>query len=163
LVYHTGFEAVVLEEQNWPNTIRKGSHERWWYLMETLKVPPDYPGQHLGFILSRAYYNPDQRNTINYDFSYTWGGFPELDWCDCDLRNMMAHYHPSSRLDKEITDEARFYENDNPEYADRADFFADKIQVVWLSIFTYLELLKNLGCIWPFITADKIAALLELH
>jgi hypothetical protein len=54
---------------------QRGSHERWWLLMETIKVPVDYPGAHLDFVLSRAYYEPTQRNTINYDFAYVGAAF----------------------------------------------------------------------------------------
>ena len=165
LIYYTGTEARVLTARDLPPPIRntRGSHERWWLLMETIKVPMDYPGQHLGFVLSRAYYDPTQRNTINYGFDYTWGGFPELNWCDTDVRNMMAHFHPDVREDKDITNEARFFANDDPEWADLADFGGDPIQVVWLSLLTIMELITALGIQQFFIATPKIAALTEVH
>jgi hypothetical protein len=164
LVYYTGADVRTIRPNHLPPPMRnKGPHERWWLLMEALKVPTDYPSEHLGFVLSRAYYNPDQRNTVNYSFDYISGGFPELDWFDQDARNMMAHFHPHRRADEDITDIDRFFEGHDPDSIDTADFYGDPMQVVWLSLRVYLELLQALDIRQSFITTEKIAALAEVH
>jgi hypothetical protein len=86
-----------------------------------------------------------------------------LNWYDSDVRNMMAHFNPEIRADKDFTNEERFFVNDDPEWADPADFAGDPIQVVWLSLLTILKLITALGIDQSFVTTQKIAALAEVH
>ncbi len=164
LIYCTGHRIHVLPKKEWPSLLSTaGSHERWWLLMETLRSPEGLQGEEPDFVLSRAYYDPHRRNTVNYDFSYKAGGFPELNWFDTDVVNMMFHFGPSHRPDHDITDADRFFCDEDPASADFGNFAGDPIQVVWLSLFLYLQTVSKLQIKQNFISTGKIAALTEVH
>lgn len=164
LIYYTGYQIRVLSKKDWPKLLSAaGSHERWWLLMETLRSPEGLQGEAPDFVLSRAYYDPHQRNTVNYDFSYPGGGFPELNWFDTNLANMMSHFGPSHRPDQDITDAARFFCDEDPANIDFGDYEGDPIQVVWLSLSLYLQTISKLQIKQDFISTEKIAGLIEVH
>lgn len=131
--------------------------------MEAVKIPTDYPLEHLSFVLSRLVFNPEQRNNANYDFEYLGGGFIELDWFDSGARQMMSHFMPHPRPDRDITNIDRFFNGSSPEDCDPADFYADDSQIPWCSLKTYLELIRSLDFRQNFILTENIAALAEVH
>ena len=58
--------------------------------MEGVLKSPDYPCEHLDdFVLSRLVFNPERRQELNYDYDYSGGGFPELNWFDSGSWNQM--------------------------------------------------------------------------
>lgn len=145
-----------------PKAFHKGSHELWWSLMEAMKTP-EYPVEHLSFILSRLVFSPEQRNRINYSFEYLSGGFNELDWFDSGPDQMLNHFMPRPRMDEDITDIDRFFEGVNPEDADEGDFYGDEAQILWCSLIGYLQLVKSLGFSQSFLKTETILALCDLH
>lgn len=102
-IYFDGSKVLCEPDKKLPKAFNKGQHEIWWSLMEAMKSP-DYPVEHLDFILSRLVYNPQQRNTVNYGFEYHGGGFIELDWFDSGASQMLSQFAPRPRADQDITD-----------------------------------------------------------
>jgi hypothetical protein len=102
VLFFDGTQAQLLAKQTLPPTLKKAnSHEIWWQLMETLKVPTGYPIDDLKAVLTRLTFNPSRRNTENYDFRYG-EGFPELEWFDHqDVSQMMSHFRPNRRSDRD--------------------------------------------------------------
>jgi hypothetical protein len=139
-----------------------GSHEIWWQLMESLRRP-EYPLEHIDFVLSRAYFDPAQRNRVNYQFEYIWGGFNELSWFDSGPHQLMSHFMPIGRADRDITNIDRFFEGYDPENVDVGDFMGDDAQVLWCSLRLYLSFVNALKIEQHFVRTDTIAALVEVH
>jgi len=140
-----------------------GAHEIWWQFMEAMKVPIDYPLEHGEFVLSRLVFDPERRNNSNYGFEYLQGGFIELDWFDSGAKQMMSHFMPHPRPDRDITDIGRFFEGRNPEDCDVGDFYEDESQILWCSLKTYLDMLERLEIKQGFILTENMAALAEIH
>jgi hypothetical protein len=162
--FFDGAKVRCVEHKNLPPTIkREGSHEVWWQFMEAIKIPPDYPLENGEFVLSRLLFNPTARNNANYGFEYLAGGFPELDWFDSGAKQMMSHFMPYGRADRDITNIDRFFEGRDPENCDPADFYADEGQILWCSLKTYLDMLKALSIDQKFILTENLAALAEVH
>lgn len=139
-----------------------GSHEIWWRLMESLRRP-DYPLENINFVLSRAYFDPAQRNRVNYQFEYIWGGFNELSWFDSGPHQLMSHFMPAGRADRDITNADRFFEGYDPENVDPGDFMGDYAQILWCSLALYLSFVQSLRVRQDSIRTDTIAALVEVH
>ena len=162
--FFDGTRVRCVERKDLPPTAKQAqAHEIWWQLMEAVKIPSDYPLEHGEFVLSRLLFNPTRRNNDNYDFEYLGGGFIELDWFDSGAKQMMSHFMPYPRRDRDITDIDRFFQGCNPESCDPADFYADDSQILWCSLKTYLDTLKELAIHQKFILTENIAALAEVH
>jgi len=73
VLYFDGKSIRHIPVNKLPKAFRKSSHELWWSVMEAMKTP-EYPVEHLSFILSRLVFSPEQRNRINYGFEYLSGG-----------------------------------------------------------------------------------------
>jgi hypothetical protein len=52
---------------------------------------------------------------LNYDYDYSGGGFPELNWFDAGWKQMYSHFTPQPRVDADITDIDRFFGDCDPE------------------------------------------------
>jgi hypothetical protein len=159
-----GTEFQLLPKKILSPTIKSAhSHEIWWQLMEALKLPPGYPVDELNAVLTRLVFSPSRRNTENYDFRYG-EGFPELEWFDHEeVSQMMSHFRPTPRPDRDITSIDAYFAGMDPEWADAADYYTDDALVLWTSIKVYLQLLIALRFPQDFIRTDKIAALTEVH
>ncbi|MBZ5623044.1 MAG: hypothetical protein LAQ69_30595 [Acidobacteriia bacterium] len=163
LLYYDGTRLRYKESRTLPPMMRNaGSHEQWWYLMEAVKHPVDYPIEHMEMIISRLVFNPNKRNTENYSFEYL-EGFPELDWFDKGAQQLLSHFHPYARTDRDITNLDRYFEGSNPEDCDPGDFYTDDGAVLWTYLAAYLQLVKHLGFTQEFLATPTIAALGELH
>jgi hypothetical protein len=101
VIYFDGKGIQHAHVRKLQKAFNKSSHELWWSVMEAMKTP-DYPIEHLSFILSRLTFNPEQRNRINYSFDYLSGGFNELDWFDSGADQMLNHFMPSPRITYDI-------------------------------------------------------------
>jgi hypothetical protein len=163
LIFFDGNKIVCVEQKNLPEMLRRSSsHDMWWDLMEALKSP-GYPCENLDFILSKLVFNPEQRQTVNYDYEYLGGGFIELDWFDQGAKQMLSHFMPHPRADRDITQIDRFFAGHNPENVDPSDFYGDQAQIVWCSLIGYLQLLRALEFKQHFVLTETIGALSELH
>lgn len=162
VIYFDGKKIRQIPSSKLPKSFHRGSHELWWSVVEAMKTP-DYPIEHLSFILSRLTFSPDQRNRVNYSFDYLSGGFNELDWFDSGADQMLNHFMPHPRLDEDITDINRFFEGVNPEDADEGDFYGDEAQIIWCSLIGYLQLVKSLDFPQTFVKTETILALCDLH
>jgi len=166
--FNTGSQVIFLRERELLNAIglrdRLGSHAIWWKLYECLGALETYPQlESLEFVLSNGYFNVEKRNEVNYSHEYI-RGFPELEWFDTDVRNMMGHFRfQSPRSDRDITDINRFFEDIPDEDADEGDFYSDEAQMLWCSIDCYLRVLRALQIQQSFITQEKLEALAEAH
>jgi hypothetical protein len=100
---------------------------------------------------------------VNYGFEYLQGGFIELDWFDSGAKQLLSHFMPYPRRDRDVTDIDRFFEGHDPENVDVGDFYGDEAQMLWCSIKTYLEMLAELGFEQRFVLVENIAALAEIH
>jgi hypothetical protein len=164
LFFFDGRQVRCLDKNQLSPTLKKAfSHEAWWQLMEAIKIPGDFNFEHVEFVLSRLSYSPESRNNVNYGFEYLGGGFIELDWFDSGAKQLLSHFMPYPRPDKDVTDMNRFFEGQNPEDVDVGDFYGDNAQMVWCSIKTYLEILVALDFKQNFILVENIAALAEIH
>jgi hypothetical protein len=167
-IYNSGAQILCLSEPDLYRALgagpKRGSHQIWWSIYSNLGNLLDYPQfESLEFVLSDSYFNPHQRNEVNYSHEYI-RGFPELEWFDSATESMLAHFSfQSGRADRDITDIDRFFEDMNPEDCDGADFYADDAQMLWCSIDCFLRLLSTLEINQDFITADKIDALARAH
>jgi hypothetical protein len=151
------------QEKLSPLLTRKRSHDMWWSLMEALKSP-DYPCEHLDFVLSKLVFNPERRQELNYDYDYVGGGFPELNWFDSgSWKQMYSHFMPHPRQDADITDIDRFFGDSDPEDCDEGDFYGDDAQIIWCSLIVYLQLMKALGFQQHFVRTETIVWLSHLH
>lgn len=165
--YNTGDRFVFLREAQLLTelgTNRLGSHAIWWKLYNCLEHVDDFPQiESLEFVLGDGYFNVEQRNKVNYSHEYI-EGFPELEWFDVDVRNMMSHFafHPI-RHDRDITDIDRFFSEEDPETADEGDYYGDEAQMLWCSIACYLRVLRALQIDQDFISKEKLGALSETH
>lgn len=131
--------------------------------MEALKSP-DYPCEHLDFVLRKLVFNPERRQELNYDYDYVGGGFPELNWFDSgSWKQMSSHFMPRPRADADITDIGRFFGDCDPEQCDPGDFYGDETQIIWHSVLTYLQLMKAFGFKQQFIKTETIVWLSHLH
>lgn len=140
------------------------SHEVWWALMEAVKTPHDFPVEEMGFVLSRLAFNPNDRNNTNYSFEYLGGGFIELDWFDSGAKQLISHFTPVRRSDRDFTNIERFFEATDPENADFGNFYGDTdVQSLWTSIAGYLKLLRALEFEQKFVLTENLVALSELH
>lgn len=163
LLYYDGARLRYRDPRTLPPMMRNvGSHEQWWFLMEAVKHPADYPIEHMVMIISRLVFNPNKRNTENYSFEYLEGS-PELDWFDKGAQQLISHFHPRARGDQDITDLNRYFEGYNPEYCDPGDFYTDDAVVLWTYLETYLRLVKQLGFTEEFLTTPIITAVAEIH
>ncbi len=163
LLYYDGSRLRYKDAKKLPSMMRSaGSHEQWWYLMEAVKHPADYPIEHMEMIVSRLVFNPSKRNAENYSFEYL-EGFPELDRFDKGALQLLNHFRPNPRTDQDITDLERYFEGQNPEDCDPGDFYTDDGTVLWTYLAAYLQLVKHLGFTQEFLTTSTIAALAELH
>lgn len=162
VLYFEGKNIRHIRVDKLPKAFHRGSHELWWSVMEAMKTP-EYPIEHLSFILSRLVFSPEQRNRINYSFEYLSGGFNELDWFDSGPDQMLNHFMPRPRMDEDITDIDRFFEGVNPEDADEGNFYGDEAQILWCSLIGYLQFVKSLGFSQGFLKTETILALCDLH
>jgi hypothetical protein len=167
-IYNTGAGILCLSEHDlyWAlaSGPKRGSHQIWWSLYSNLGTLADYPQfESLEFVLSDGYFNPRQRNEVNYSHEYV-RGFPELEWFDSATKSMLAQFHcQSRRADRDITNIDRFFGDMDPENCDEGDFYGDEAQMLWCSIDCYLRFLSALEINQDFITADKIDALALAH
>lgn len=162
-IYFDGTQVRCIEQTHLPKIMQRlKSHDIWWNLMEALKTP-DYPVENLEFILTRLVFNPEKRETINYDFEYLGGGFIELDWFDSGAKQMLNHFNCWPRGDQDFTDFNRFFGDKAPEDVDEADFYGDDAQILWCSLMGYLQLLKSLDIKQNLVLGETIIALSELH
>jgi hypothetical protein len=166
-IYNTGTEILCVPGKKLPQLLApssRGSHRIWWRLYGNLGKLPDYPQfESLEFVLSNGYFNPQQRNQVNYSHEYV-RGFPELEWFDSATESMLAQFHcQSGRADRDITDINRFFGETDPEDCDEGDFYGDDAQMLWCSIDCYLRFLSALKINQDFITAEKIDALAVAH
>jgi hypothetical protein len=162
-IFFDGQRVNCVEQRKLPPMMsRFGSHDIWWSLMEALKTP-DFPIANLEFILTRLVFNPEERQTINYDFEYLGGGFIELDWFDSGAKQMLNHFNCWPRADQDITDIDRFFEGKDPENVDEGNFYGDEAQIIWCSLMGYLQMLKALEINQRLVLTETIAALSELH
>jgi hypothetical protein len=163
IIYYDGSKLRSVEvNRSLSKAFKMGSHEFWWSLMESVKTP-DYPLEHLSFVLSRLLFNPNARNNENYSFEYLTGGFNELDWFDAGASQMLNHFMPRPRPDADITDIDRFFGESDPGEADPGDFYGDEAQILWCSLVTYLQFVKSLQIDQSFVKAETIIALCDLH
>ena len=133
-------------------------------MMEALKCPEDFPVEEWEFVLSRLSLNPAQRNNVNYSFTYLFGGFNELEWSDSGAKQMMSHFMPMPRSDRDFTDMGRFFQDVAPEDGDMGDFLGDTdVQLLWRSIMAYLRMVKLLEFDQSFVRTETLAALSEMH
>ena len=136
----------------------------WWSMMEAMKCPRDFPLKDWDVVLSRLVMNPDQRNNENYSFMYLSGGFNELEWSDNGAKQMMSHFMPERRSDRDFTDVDRFFQDVAPEDADLGDFYGDTdVQMLWCSIMAYLRLLRLFEFKQSFVKTETLVALTEMH
>jgi hypothetical protein len=167
-VYNTGQRIRFLRERDLLDEMalrdRLGPHAIWWKVYECLGTLDDFPPlETLEFVLSNGYFNVERRNTVNYSHEYV-EGFPELEWFDADVRNMMAHFEfQPRRADRDVTDIDRFFEGIPDEEADVGEFYGDEAQMLWCSIDCYLRVLRALGIQQEFITSEKLEALADAH
>jgi hypothetical protein len=167
-VYNTGNEILFLSERDLYQALtagsKRGSHQIWWEIYSNLGDLDDYPQfESLEFVLSDGYFNPRQRNEVNYSHEYV-RAFPELEWFDSAPGNMLAQFRcQSHRADLDITNIDRFFGDMDPEDCDVADFYGDDAQMLWCSIDCYLRVLSALNINQDFVTAEKIDALAEAH
>lgn len=167
-LYNTGKKIAFLSEQDLYRALnagsKRGSHQIWWSIYANLGSLDDYPQfESLDFVLSDGYFNPRQRNEVNYSHEYVQA-FPELEWFDAATQSMLAQFHcQSCRADRDITDIDRFFEGMDPEDCDPGDFYGDEAQMLWCSIDCYLRLLAALEIRQDFITPEKIDALAAAH
>lgn len=147
-----------------PRLKKATSHEVWWALLEAVKIPADYPIENLEFVMSRLGFNPNERNKANYSFEYLGGGFIELDWFDSGAKQLISHFMPIRRSDRDFTDPNRFFEGYDHENVDPGDFYGDTdVQSLWISIVTFLRLVKSLEINQRFVLTENLVALTELH
>jgi hypothetical protein len=162
--FFDGKQVRCLDRNQLSSTLKKASsHEAWWQLMEAIKIPSDFRFEHLEFVLSRLAHAPHDRNRVNYGFEYLRGGFIELDWFDSGAKQLISQFMPFPRPDRDVTDMDRFFEGQDPENIDVADFYGDEAQMLWCSIKTYLAMLAELGFRQQFVLVENIAALAEIH
>ena len=163
LVFYDGGRVKYLDKDLLPSVMRKpGSHEQWWRLMEAVKHPADYPIENIDMVIGRLVFNPEKRNNENYSFQYM-EGFPELDSFDAGARQMMNHFSPDPRRDRDITAIDRYFEGYNPEYVEPGDFYTDDGAVLWKYLAIYLNLLKAIGFQQRLIKTETIVAIGEVH
>jgi hypothetical protein len=144
-IFFNGTNIVRTPQDKLPTLLkRSGSHDMWWSLMEAMKSP-DYPCEHLDFVLSDLVFNPERRQELNYDYDYAGGGFPELNWFDSGWKQMYSHFTPQPRVDADITDMNRFFGDSDPEQCDVGDFYGDDAQIIWHSLVVYLQLMNAGG------------------
>jgi hypothetical protein len=165
--YNTGARLKLLSEADLLLSLgvsRQGSHSIWWSIFGSLGTLDDFPRiDSLSFVLGDGHFNVDQRNEVNYSHEYI-RGFPELDWFDADTCNMRAHFYcQMNRPDRDITNIDRFFEDDDPEDVDAADFYGDEAQMLWCSIDCYLRVFRLLNIRQGFITTEKLAMLTSEH
>jgi len=166
--YNTGLNIDFLAKPDLLKLVaageRTGSHQVWWQIYGALDGLRDYPQfEALEFVLSDGYFNPGQRNAVNYSHEYIQG-FPELEWFDAAENSMLSHFgFQWGHGDRDITDIGRFFGDRNPEECDPGDFYGDEVQMLWCSIECYLRLLAALKIDQNFITPGKITALSEAH
>lgn len=127
-----------------------------------VKRPADYPIESIEMVIGRLVFSPAKRNNENYSFQYL-EGFPELEWFDAGTRQMMNHFSPDPRSDRDITDIDRYFEGFNPEYMDPGDFYTDDGAVLWNYVATYLKFLKAIGFHQQLVTTEMIVAIGEVH
>lgn len=166
-VYNSGAEFTFLREAELITALggtRQGSHAIWWSIYSQLGRMQDPPQiDSLNFVLGDAYFNPQQRNEVNYSHEYI-RGFPELEWFDSGLESMRAHFRfQPRRSDRDITDIDRYFEGFDPESVDVGDFYSDEGQVLWCSIDCYLRILSALVIRQDFIAVDKLEFLTRTH
>ena len=130
--------------------------------MEALKRP-SYPIEHLDFVLTRLVYNPSERNRINYGFEYQVGGFSELEWADSGAAQMLSHFSPNPRFDRDFTDMDRFFAGIPDDEPDVGDFYSDSAQILWCSLQAYLETVKGVEFSQGLVQTETILALCDLH
>jgi hypothetical protein len=119
---------------------------------------PDY--ERLAFVLTDTQYSLERRTDVNYSDRYM-EGFPELEWFDhASADQMLAHARTHGRReDRDFTDIDRFFAHCDQEHADVADYYADRVQVLWLGILTWLDLVRALEVRQTLVTPAKLTAL----
>jgi hypothetical protein len=163
LIFFSGEKVVCHDQQRQlPKLMqRMTSHDIWWALMEALKTP-DYPCENLSFILSRLIFNPENRQRVNYSYEYM-SGFNELEWFDSGPKQLLSHFMPRHRPDRDVTNIDRFFRGYSYEEADPADFYTDDAGILWCCLIGYMQLLKSLRIKQDFVRTETIIALCELH
>jgi hypothetical protein len=136
------------------------SHECWWRLLDQLRHIPDLPeSDAINSALQPWPFTSDRRNELNY--SDVWmQGFPELEWFDVSVEQMLAHMSfASSRQDQDFTNIDRYFEGLDPENVDVADYYTDPVVALWQPIAAYLDLVNLLLPMQAVLTAPKLIAL----
>jgi len=143
-----------------PGLRPRESHGSWWALFGQLQHVADFP-EEFSYVLSDPTFDQDRRQEVNY--SDRWmEGFPELEWFDHTLTQMLAHARGfRGREDRDFTDMDRFFTGYNPEDGDVADFYTDEVQSLWNSMLCYLHILDQLRIEQDFITREKLMVLSE--
>ena len=146
-----------------PESNFAGSHQIWWALFRSVGEPDSFSFiDQLGFILTPFTFNPKERNLANYSYKYL-EGFVELEWFDNTPQQMMAHFMPRRRSDRDFTSIEAYFEGEDPEFVDVGDFYTDEVQILWHSALAYLQLLRALNINQDFITAEKLNQLIRIH
>ena len=140
----------------------RGSHERWWRLFDQLRLVPDFPpSQTLELAFQRWPFTSQRRNDLNYSDAWM-RGFPELEWFDQSVDQMLAHANAfQPREDRDFTDLDRFFAGYDPEYVDVADYYTDEVHWLWQPALAYLSLVRSLVPAQTFVTSEKLIALAE--
>jgi hypothetical protein len=117
------------------------------------------PTDSLGLIFDEYDFTAEERNEINYSDKWM-AGFPEVEWFDTSLEQMLAHlsfYSP--REDDDFTDIDRFFRGMDPESVEASDFYTDPVQWLWHPLLAYLDILEALPVRQSLVTYDKLVAL----
>lgn len=126
---YTGTGGVrLLMGKGIPGSLRpRELNGSWWSLFAQLQHLPDFP-EEFGYVLTDTTFDQERRHEVNY--SDRWmKGFPELEWFDHTLDQMLAHAgFFRGRQDRDFTDIDRYFERYSPEDADPADFYTDPVQ-----------------------------------
>ena len=140
----------------------RGSHERWWRLFDQLRLAPDLPeSDALQLAFQRWPFNVERRHELNYSDAWM-RGFPELEWFDQTVGQMLSHANGfSPRDDRDFTDLDRFFEGHDPEFVDVADYYTDEVHWLWQPTLAYLELTRLLVPAQTFVTSEKLIVLAE--
>ena len=168
-IYDTGSSIQVMNSKDLkevcdpPNATFRGSHQIWWALLRSVGEPESFEFiDEVGFTLEPFTFNPQERNLANYSYRYL-EGFVELEWFETTPEQMMSHFMPNWRRDRDFTDLEAYFEGYDPETVDVADFYTDPVQILWCSVLTYLRLLSALEIDQEFITAEKLTKLIQVH
>ncbi len=163
LVYTGAEHTRLIEGSRLPTSmVPNASHERWWRLLDQLRHIPDLAETDpMTTALQPWPFTSERRNEVNY--SDVWmEGFPELEWFDTSVEQMLAHMSfASARQDDDFTDIDRYFVGMDPESADVADYYTDPAVALWQTVIAYLDLVGILVPAQNVVTTDKLIALAE--